>query len=172
MGTMAMIRRVENPLMLAVKEEKVLKVRLMIAKGADVNEIDKSYYSRTALHIAVETNNLKIANMLLNAGANVNVQDYYKLTPLMTVKGNTSGEILRLLVQHGADVNNKNLNGRTALFEAVQYDNFEAVKALLEVGADATIKDDFGNSVLIYARSESIKKILIIYGAEQKEETK
>ena len=168
MGKIAIRRWVSNPLMVAVQQGKDLKVRLMIATGVDVNEKDKGYYSRTAIHIAVESNDMKMAQMLLNAGADIKLKDEYGQTPLMNLNGNTSGEIIQLLAQHGADLNGTGRSGQTPLIAAAQYDNFEAVKALLEVGADVKIKDGFGNSALDHARSERIIQLLTAYGATRK----
>lgn len=170
MGKIAIRRWISNPLMVAVQQGKALKVRYLIASGADVNEIDKNYYSRTALHVAVESNDLKMAQILLNAGADVNLKDQYAQTALMNLNGNTSREILQLIAQYGADLNSTSRSGQTALMQAAQYDNFEAVKALIEVGADATIKDGFGNSALDFASSEPIIQLLTAYGATRKVE--
>jgi hypothetical protein len=168
MGKIAIRSWVTNPLMVAVQQGKVLKVRYLIAGGVDVNEIDTNYYSRTALHVAVESNNLKMVQILLNAGADVKLKDQYSQTALMTLNGNTSGEILKLIAQYGADVNSKNRSGQTALMEAARYGNFEAIKALIEVGADATLKDEYGNSALDFTSSEEIIKLLTTYGATRK----
>ncbi len=171
MGRIAIRRMPKNPLTIAVQQGSNLKVRLMIARGIDVNEIDTRYYSRSALHIAVEQNNLKMVNMLLNAGADVNLRDQYQNTPLMIVRYNTSAEIVRIIASYGADLNARNRSGQTALFEAVRYNNLEAAKALIESGADVQVKDDFGNSALNFSGSEPIKLLLIAYGAELKTQT-
>lgn len=168
MGKIAIRRWIKNPLMQAVNRGQTTKVRFMIARGADVNEIDKNYYSRTALHVAVERSNLKIAKILLNAGADLEAQDQYKNTPLMSLRWTTSVEMIQLLTQYGADINAKNRSGQTALMNASRTSNLKLVKALLEAGADATIKDNFKNSALNYAYTEELKQILIAYGAEPK----
>lgn len=168
MGKIAFVRRIKNPLMIAVNQGRSMKVRLMIASGANVNEVDTEYYSRTALHVAVERNNLQILQTLLNSGADVNMQDQHQKTPLMMINWNTSGEILQLLVQHGADLDKGNSNGQTALMDAARYGNINAVKALLESGANVDIRDGFGNSALDIASSKPVIELLIAYGATQK----
>ncbi len=168
MGKIAIRRWIKNPLMKAVNQGKYLKARLMIAKGANVNAIDKNYYSRTALHVAVERNNLKMAQMLLNSGAKLELQDQYKNTPLMNLRWSTTTEIIYLFAQYGADLNAKNYSGQTALMNAARSGNAKAVQAMLESGADVTIRDNFKNSALDYTHSPEIKQILISYGAVRK----
>lgn len=168
MGKIAIRRTPTKPLLVAVNRGSALKVRLMIAKGVDVNTVDTGYYSRTALHLAMERNNLKIAQMLLNAGTDLEMRDIYANTPIMAIRGNTSGQIIQLIAKYGADLNAINKSGQTALMEATRYSNLSAVKALVEAGADVTVKDFYGNSALDFARSEPIKDILIAYGATKK----
>ena len=168
MGKIAIRRRPTNPLTVAVQQGSSLKVRLMIAKGVDVNEFDKRYYSRTALHIAMERNNLKMAQMLLNAGANIELKDQYGNTPIMTIRRNTSREIISLIAQYGANTNATNKSEQTALMEATRYNNLVAINALIESGADAQTKDAYGNSALDFARNKAIKEVLIAYGATKK----
>jgi hypothetical protein len=167
MGKIAIRYRVSNSLLQAVDRGSYLKTRLMIARGVDVNEIDLRYHSRTALHLAVERNNLRMVNLLLNAGANVHARDRIGETPLMMVNRATSKEIIRTLVQYAADINTQNSIGRTPLFNAVIYNNLEATRALLEAGADPNIEDNYKNSALELAGTDDIKQILIAYGAEQ-----
>jgi hypothetical protein len=169
MGKIAIRSFIRKPLLKAVHQGRNLKVRLMIAQGVDVNEIDRGYYSRTALHVAVERNNLKMVKILLNAGADLKIRDQYQNTPLMSINWSTTPEIIQTFTQYGADLNARNRSGQTALMNATRVGNIKAVQALLESGADVLIRDDFDNSALDMAYADNIKQILITYGAQPKE---
>lgn len=62
----------QTALMIAVENQNLLLVRLLIESGAGVNYKTK-YYEDTALIIAVRKNNLDIINFLLSSGANINI---------------------------------------------------------------------------------------------------
>ena len=76
-------------------------VQLLIESGADVN---LSLDHGAALHVAVSEGSLTIVNILLRAGANVNVVDLDYQTALMVavMKGNLG--CVKLLFQAGAEV--------------------------------------------------------------------
>jgi hypothetical protein len=166
MGKIAIRRFIRKPLMKAVNQGRTLRVRLMITQGVDVNEVDRGYYSRTALHVAVERNNLKMVKMLLNAGADLKIRDQYQNTPLMNINWSTTPEIIQIFSQYGADLNTRNRSGQTALMNAARVGNIKAVRALLESGADVSLRDNYGKSALEMTYTEPIKQLLVIYGAE------
>lgn len=77
------------------------KVRQLLAAGADVNAANP--YGGTALAFACDKGRTEVVKVLLEHGANVEIQDrFYKAKPLSwaVIKGHT--EIARLLLEHGA----------------------------------------------------------------------
>ena len=64
----------------AVKRGDAKSVRALLAQRAAVNAADAD--GSTALHWAVERDNLEISGLLLAAGANVNAATRYKITPV------------------------------------------------------------------------------------------
>jgi ankyrin repeat protein len=99
-------------------------LRLLIRRGADVNETDKN--GVTPLHRAVRFRSAKGVKTLLECGAEVNAVDRRtRSTPLhraVTSTGapQTAGkarqvrEIIKLLLAHGADPTIRNRAGKTA----------------------------------------------------------
>src|SRR5690242_1443895 len=70
-----------DQLLAAVRKSDVAGVRALLAKGADVNA--KSPYGATPLFFACDRGNLEIVKLLLDRGAEVNVQDtFYNSTAL------------------------------------------------------------------------------------------
>lgn len=161
----------EIPLFTLIAQEDNDAVKKLIFSGFDVNTKDKS--NRTALHIAVENENLELVRFLIEHGAKVNVKNKDKLTPIMMLEesfGNdekTTIEILRLLISKGVDVNLQNDNKETLLIMACFDDDIEAAKILLAAGANPNLKDEDGETALQKTKSEEIKRLLISYGAKE-----
>jgi Ankyrin repeats (3 copies) len=77
------------------------KVRQLLAAGADVNAANA--YGGTALAFACDKGHTEVVKVLLEHGANLEIQDrFYKSKPLAwaVIKGHP--EIARLLLEHGA----------------------------------------------------------------------
>lgn len=112
---------------------------------------------------------LKIAQLLLDSGAQVNSQaGFYNTTPLYGAAQNGSLELVKLLVSKGAKVNAVDKYFSRPLAKAVQADNLEIAKFLLEHGADKTINhsDDEFQTAIFKARSAKMAQLLIANGAD------
>mgnify|MGYP000276209955 CR=1 FL=1 len=117
------------------------------------------------MKIAAETNtNPEVMEVLLKAGADIEVSDKYGETPLLlAVDGEIvmeNPEVIDALLKAGADVNAKDVDGRTPLSRAVEFSaNPEVIEALLKVGANARAKDKEGKTAADHAKdSEKIYK--------------
>ncbi|VUC36655.1 unnamed protein product [Clonostachys rosea] len=119
-----------------------------------------------ALHLAVRKRHRKCAQLLIEAGADVNQQAVYGFTPLMLAAANHDIGIMRLLLSKAdsfrrfgkgrrCNINEKNLNGRTALHVAVVVCSPEAVRLLLEEGASASQRDSYGYTPLHFVAMET-----------------
>jgi len=72
---------------------------------------------------------------LLQAGADVNLQNTYGDTALITATVKGFAEIVRMLLQAGADVNAKTEHGNTALTLAIEKGHAGVVEILKKSGA-------------------------------------
>ncbi len=118
---------------------------------------------------------LKIAQLLLDSGAQVNSQaGFYNTTPLYGAAQNGSLELVKLLVSKGAKVNAVDKYFSRPLAKAVQADNLEIAKFLLEHGADKTINhsDTEFQTAIFKARSAKMAQLLIANGANVSESDK
>ncbi|MBN8732987.1 MAG: ankyrin repeat domain-containing protein [Acidobacteria bacterium] len=132
-----------TPLIYAATD--LAKVKLLVAKGADVKAVSKQ--GRTALHVAVgSTDGLAIARMLLAKGADVNAADGLGQTPLICAEASQT-ELIELLVRSGADVNAVSASGTTALMNAAGSNNVAAAKLLLSKGAKVNAANTMGGRV-------------------------
>jgi uncharacterized protein len=67
----------------------------------------------TALHLAAIGGHVKVAEVLLAHGANVNATDGSKLTPLHRAAAYAPADLVALLLAHEADPDAKSWDGRT-----------------------------------------------------------
>ena len=129
----------------------------------DIN--DKDNYSNTPLNYACREGYMRIAKLLIDAGADVNNRGYLGVTPLhqlfeITIEGSFTFEpnnanyfytCAKFLIDKGADVNAKDKNGDTPLHYHCRYTHigkYYIVKALLENGADVYYKNNLGYTPL------------------------
>jgi ankyrin repeat protein len=108
-----------------------------------------------------------IINTLLNAGANVNIQDNEGETALSVAIEEKKNCIVMLLIKRGADVNSRDKHGYTTLMKAVDSSPYRGypiiIKNLLCNGALIDARNDQGETALILAaeRKPDIVRMLI-----------
>jgi ankyrin repeat protein len=111
------------------------KVRLLLARGADVNLATKR--GRTALLLAAMSDGSSpVVRLLMANGANPKAVDVLKVTTLL---GSTLGgdiETIRMMIDAGVGVNDADFGGFTPLISAAFGRNVAAVKLLLSKGAN------------------------------------
>ena len=120
-------------------------VRAAVARKADVNvaQIDGT----TALHWAVERDDLDMADVLIRAGARVGVRTREGVTPLQLASINGSAAMLTRLVKAGADPNALlTPAGDTALMMAARTGKADALRVLVEAGANVNARETWGGT--------------------------
>ena len=144
-------------------------VRAALTRKADVNaaQVDGT----TALHWAVEHDDLEMTDLLLRAGARVAARTREGVTPIRLAAINGSGRMLDRLLKAGADPNSPlTPAGDTALMMAARTGNTEAVRVLVEGGANVNAKETWGGTTpLMWAVSEGhldAARLLMAAGAD------
>jgi ankyrin repeat protein len=139
-------------------------VRALLQKKADANapQVDGT----TALHWAVQADDLETADLLIRAGAKVMAANQAGATPLLLACVNGSAVMIDTLIKAGADVNAPlTRSGDTALMIASRSGKVDAVKVVLDAGAKINAKETWGGTTaLMWAVSErhpTVVKLLI-----------
>ena len=139
----------------AVKSGDVAAVRALLQQpGAPVNaaEVDGT----TALHWAVEYDDLAIVDLLLSRGADVTAANRYGVTPLAPACTNGNAAMIERLLEAGADPNTPLSGGETPLMTASRTGSAEALRVLLAHGADVHAREERrGQTALMWAASHN-----------------
>ncbi len=144
-------------------------VRSLLQRKANVNTPQSD--GTTALHWAVRSDDLELANLLIGAGANVSAANRDGATPLLLAAVNGNAAMIETLVKAGADPNAPLTKyGDTALMMAARTGKIDAIKTLLDHGAQANTKETWGDTTaLMWAVSErhpDAVKLLLAHGAD------
>ena len=145
-------------------------LRSVVERGVSVNAADPNS-GNLPLMLAVQLGHYKIAEALLDLGAQVNAEDvgFGGATALRMafVKGDL--KIAKLLVDRGTLVNTQDISGFTPLHSASLKGNTEAVKFLLNNGAKVNLRTTKNQSTLVIAclgGHLETAKLLLDNGAE------
>ncbi len=161
----AVAGELEKQLIHAAMEGDAGAVQALLARGAKVDGRDDLNGS-TALMMAANGGNVKVARLLIEKGADVNAEDESTSTALMMAANNDKTDVARLLIEKGADVNKRTIIGGTALMYA---NSTEMAKLLIDKGADVNARNNEGKTVLNYAvemGAGDIVKLLKAAGAK------
>jgi ankyrin repeat protein len=144
-------------------------VRALLQQNADVNapQIDGT----TALHWAVEADDLELTDLLIHAGAHVSAANTVGATPLLLATINGNAALIERLITAGTDPNALlTKSADTAIMMASRTGKIDAVKVLLDHGAQVNAKETWGGTTaLMWAISErhsDVAKLLIDHGAD------
>ncbi|HEY8555497.1 MAG TPA: ankyrin repeat domain-containing protein [Burkholderiales bacterium] len=197
-----------SPLLLAIMNVNWDLAKRLIEAGADVNQWD--IYGEAPLFMAVnlrnrwdggrasidpvnETDGLTIVRMLLEHGANPNMQLFFRpaglrgstntrgSTPLIRAAANGDIEVVKLLLEHGADPTLYMADRQTPIHAALagrvsEKDALALIEILHEAGTDVNVvalvhhlEEVRGGSALHYAvrkRYKEVIKALASYGID------
>ena len=124
----------------------------LLEAGADVNGPTPTRGGILPLGKAILTDNIGIAQLLLDKGANPNKFDKYGSTTLHKAATFHDKNMIKLLIEEGAEINKQDISGKTPLIVAADWGNQKAVQMLLDMGADPTIPDSKGETPESWAR--------------------
>src|SRR5262247_2496128 len=152
----------------AVKSGDRTAALALLQQKVNVNSAEAD--GTTALHWAVQRDDLDLVERLIKAGANVNAKNDYGSTPISEAALNGNVPIIDRLLNAGADVESSNADGQTALMIISRSNNVEAAKLLLSRGANVNAVEKFHEqTALMWAAAQSqpaMVKVLVDAGAD------
>ncbi|CAI8021199.1 Ankyrin repeat and KH domain-containing protein 1, partial [Geodia barretti] len=140
------------------------KVMSLIDAGVNVNVFDLYGHGESALIVAAREGRTEVVSLLLETGANTDLQNMYGDSALMMAARMGRTAVVSLLIEVGANADLQNKNGDSALMLAVKWGRTEVVSLLIEVGANAYLQNKDGDSALMLAvkwgRTEVVSLLL------------
>ncbi len=142
----------DGVLIMAARNDDKSMVETLLQHGANASEGNRGV---SALHVAVGKNNLEIVGLLIDRGAQINVEDQKGRTPLTCAKASGSTEMIRLLSERGGketDYEAHRIKAAEArLIKAVQKGNIPHVEQLLDQGLSIDTAAGNGHCLLDFA---------------------
>ena len=150
-------------------------VQYLLERGIDVDSQADTEHS-TPLHLASYWGGFKVAQMLLDHGADINVRNKNGRTPLHGAVNELPDNdeecyfnAIQFLLEHGADVVAQDHDHMTPLHVASQYHGTRVVRLLLEHSANVDALDNQSATPLHFASrggSVGVARVLIEHGAD------
>ncbi len=145
-------------------------VKDAISRGININKQKRGSF-KSLLHEAILAKNEHRAKILIEHGANVNIQDTGANTPLHAAVYRDLQATAELLLKNGADVNAQEFDENTPLHDAVLGNKENMAKLLVKYGADINQENDSGNTPLSIAeRANDLKWIDLLKGETGRKE--
>ncbi len=147
----------------AVERKLTASVSVLLENNADIDLLTHNAIGndRTALHIAAELGHVKIAKLLLDAGADIHKTTVFGESALHGVRLFVKDpEIVALLIDNGIDVNGVTRFGTTPLHAASLLGSTEIVNLLIAHGAAVNLADRRGLTPLHHASQQGHTHII------------
>lgn len=138
-----------STLQYCVSQEWVDRVKLLLAKGADISYQAPGEF--TPLHTAAYSKSTEIAGLLIEKGARLEARDCMGDTPLFTAVVMGDCSMVSFLISRGANVDAANDIGARPLHQCVWSKKTDIARELLKRGAQVNAMDDSGNTALHWA---------------------
>ena len=136
-----------TPLLWASSSSSSTFIKTPIDLGADVNA-QRTDDKETPLKVAVHCNNFMSTHLLLEHGADPNIQCVHGNAPLHCSVSRGHESLVKLLLENNVDINTQNKGGNIPLHFSGFYGRKNLVKFLLENNADVNTQNEDGNAPL------------------------
>ncbi len=145
-----------------IEEQNFQELRRYLVEGGETN-LRRKDDGWTPLLVAVTRNNVALAALLLQHGAdpNARTQDIYQ-DPILhyALNGEDNQDMIAMLLAAGADPNALSGNKQnTALMKAVTLERLDVVRLMLQYNADVTARALNGGTALLRARNAKNRQL-------------
>ncbi|HKM29975.1 MAG TPA: ankyrin repeat domain-containing protein [Bacilli bacterium] len=144
-----------------------IKSTLTKLKEEEIDVSTQGYLGQTLLHVALKLNDIKLFNLFIKAGVNINIANEYGDTPLHKAVNDGKIKFIRALANSGCDLNIGASQEQTPLHLAAINGNIEIVKYLVDHGADVDMLDETNCLPIDYAIEEKDEKMIIYFMSKQ-----
>lgn len=125
---------------------KLFESELRIKQAEIGFKNDQTCESLTPLHLAVSQGHVDSVSFLINAKANLEMQDKQGRTPIFYAVIQDYPEVVRLLVERGANIAVRDQNGNSLIHVAAQYGSQKTIDLLIEMGFSNLLKNNLGKT--------------------------
>ncbi|EOQ98058.1 ankyrin repeat protein [Leptospira wolbachii serovar Codice str. CDC] len=135
----------------AIEKKDINLAKLLIEKGANVNDLDS--YGNTALMASIKYDLDELTELILKSNIDLNIKDKFgeSAFTICFSKRNINLRLLDLLLEKGADINVKNTEGENALFILIKrsaLNKKEAFYYLLQNKINLKTENLEGNAII------------------------
>jgi len=159
------------------RDHDVDTIRFFLERGAHADVVDNNH--STLLHNASFSGIVKVAQLLLEHGANINARNEEGHTPLHQALvrlddgcGAHFFNTIQLLLEHGADVDALDDAQSTPLHVASVYGSAKATRLLLDHGANVHLKNNEGHTPSQVALAKGYEEIMWLLSEHLQSEQK
>ena len=157
-----------SPIADAAQQGNKTLVRTLIQQKANLNSSQAD--GMTGLHWAAMNDDVAIAQMLIDAKADLNpVTRLGSYTPLYLAAQNGNASVADVLLRAGADLNRTTATGVTALMSAAASGSTRIIEALIAKEADVNARESArGQTALMFAAASNrgdVIRLLLKHGA-------
>ena len=139
----------QTPLMLALKQDSVETVNMLLSLGADASTRDAS--GSTPLHLAVYWGAMDCLRLLASSAASIDPRDYTGKTPLRDAVDKGEAGAVAFLLENKASPLARDNTGKTPLHAAVRQADERFILALASKIQRVDARDDSGTTPLLEA---------------------
>ncbi|EEA24133.1 ankyrin repeat domain protein, putative [Talaromyces marneffei ATCC 18224] len=166
----------QTPLHWAAKYGRYQVITQFLHKDVGILDI-KDPHGATALHYAAENGHEAVVKLLLESGADLNIQDQNERTPngaqvdrkdglgrttLSLIAMGGLEDLITIVVEKGADINSPDSNGWTPLWRASLNGSERMLQLLIEKGADTEAQDSHVSTPLIWAAKNGCEQMVVL----------
>ncbi|MBC1499545.1 ankyrin repeat domain-containing protein [Listeria weihenstephanensis] len=144
------VANLNQALLKAIETKDSQQIEALLKQGAQVDTVNTR--GESGLLVSTHDNNIPMAKLFLQYGANVNLQDKIEDSPFLYAGAEGRTEILKLMIPHKPDYTLTNRFGGTALIPAAEKGHLANVRLLLaETDIDVNHVNNPGWTALLEA---------------------
>jgi ankyrin repeat protein len=156
---------------LAMQEQQIDIVKILLDHGADINSI--GYHGWTPLHIATAIGSLPLTELCLSRGATIVARTETAQTALHKACSSKNVQVLKVLLETGADKEAENQRGMRPVHIAARQNNLDMVRLLVQhYGVNILVADNFGATAADWAERSGHLELLHYLKSEEKKQRK